>query len=45
MGQMDGTRLIITSFWIRKQEMKTEVVRKQERKRSKNPSNLIKIKI
>ena len=34
---MDGTRLIITSFWIRKQEMKTEVVRNQERKRSKIP--------
>ena len=45
MGQMGGNRLTINSFWIRKQEMKTEVALNQERKRSKNSSNLIKIKI
>ena len=32
---MGGNRLIIASFWIRKQEMKTEVALNQERKRSK----------
>ena len=37
--------LIIASFWIRNQEMKTEVALNKERKRSKNLSNLIMNKI